>query len=713
MPGQTLSAEDRAKVVQYVNGLVIENYWRQNEFNLWDRAQTNMELFLYGRARNRPVGRYRANRIKTAVRSNVAIQGARRPKATVRLRATGSPPVWYFNGAAAGGALADMPSQDEPLEPQHVAQLQDMIMESAARATATGQPPTVSPDILVRIDDAMIRSAAQLIVDAKFDLSNGLFYFRENLLYNAIIGYQFMKQSWDDDTCRAVFRNFEPVTVYLDTSKTDIREMGFLVADEFMGKFEALEHYKSPAMQAAIERHAAAGIPTLAGSIPYRLPTYWLQRTFYREVIIIRTAWIRHQRYPLTPDEAAERGYVLRKAMTAEDALAKGLVKQAAAQPVQEGVPTEPQVPAYEMADGTPIQPGAAEWPTRHVNPETLEEMDPTKEGWPTRTSIRQIVIVAGEVAEDRECEHLDIPFHQNVNTEIPFSPYGQGEPEQLERLQEAYNNCLTDIVVNGEYVTTPCQITTKEVIKQNPTLVGNAYIKPGTIYVVDSQTWLQLGGDRGTPLIQTMTPPAAPADQWRREDMLSRRITELSDQSAALRGEAPTDQASGRMVEALQSAGASSIHSKGWRSEPMLSGIFRQLLTDTLSRQTPEQLAAEFPKYSVPIWKELHRRLVEHYLFSMIDVETSGGGQAARENRAALLANAKRGGIPVSDPEILEALDLDPREQIEKQADFNNQAAAAGAVMQPGNGGAVEQPPGKATHTASQVKRNKDPKPE
>lgn len=656
-------------VAEYLNGLTRETYLRQADFNVWDRAYINHQLYLYARRQDRKCGRVRVNFIQGACDSNAALQTASAPTFFVRERSTGVPPVYYFNKAAAPPMLAGMPQTDRSLDDQHVKLLQDMIMQAAVKAKSTGQPPEISPNVLVRVDDSTIRRALNDVLADKFEAGGGVQFTREHIRYRNIYGYQFTLQGWDDREHKPTFRNMEPVCVFPDWTRTNIGEMAHVVIDDFMGKDEALADNPDPAVRKAIEEKSQGGSPEFAGNVPYVFPPYWKGKYFYREVVIVRTAWIRNQPYPLTAEEAVNAGLVTLEKVLIEpvESLAgpdggtggaDTFTSDGVTAPVPAG-PVEPLAPntrdGYFAADGSEIT---------FPHPQM------------TRTGIREIKVIAGKVVYDKECERVDFPFMHSVNIGIPFTPWGQGEPERLEYAQLAYNNVVTDIVVNGEFATTPSAVTTDLVVRDNPRLANNAYIRPGELYVVSSGTWLTLGGDRGQPMIQSITPPPTPPDQWRREEMLHKILVDVSDRSDVMRGQAPGAGASGIMVQELQQAGSNVVGYKSQGTEDALAHAAKVLVGDITTRMTPKQLAKEYPKYSEWIWTEIHNRWLNHYLYSNIDVEVTGGGINARRKRGMELLQAKQTGLSVSQPEIMESFDLDPEEQIRREAEFQTQLA-------------------------------------
>lgn len=701
-PGAPDTPENRRSIAAYCDGLAMEDYHRQATYDLWNRCQYNAELYLYDRRANRKSGRYRAYKIQSAVNSNAATQTATPAKIKVKQRSTGTPPKYYFNVNAAPPHMANMPSADFPLRPEEVAMLQAIIQKAAMDAAVTGQAPAIDPAILYRLDDFTLRAALEEVAQAKFEAGNGNYYLRENVTYNGVFGFQFTSQKWDDIERRPKWRAMEPVCVHCDSTKTNISEMAYYQEDEFQGKYEALQEYRnSPKMVTAIHKWAQAGPPTLAGAVPFVMPDFWRSRFFTREVIIIRKTWLRNQPYPLTPEESLLGGFTVEHPISEQSPISQ----EVSSEPVVAQIAAE----SSDMGDDSggrdsPVLNPPVTAPTRlgHFrlgedgNPDLSEEIIfPHPEL--VRYSIREIEMVAGEVIRDAECERTNIPAWHNVNVRIPWTPWGQGTPEILERLEEGYNNALTDIIVNGEYAATPSQVTFRSVVKDNPKLANGAYTQPGVLYVVSDDTWMKNVASGNKDLVQTLQPPATPSDQWKRLEVLGQIIADASDQSPARRGEAPTANASGALTEALQAAGNLNVMFKSSNTEDMLKYGVEIMIGDILTRMTPEQLAEDFPKYPVYVWKELHRLLVQHYLLCEASVQIASGGQAAQSNRVMLLANLRKMNIGISETEIMEGLDLDALEQAEKQSELERSRAMLMSMgPQPAQDGGKPQQDGK-----------------
>ncbi len=677
-PGpESKTSTGKSSIVNYINGLVLEDYQRQAPFNIWNAAERNNNLYLYDRSKDRPTGKYRAFKIQNTVNLNTAIESASRPSFAIKQRVTGEPKVWYFNVNAAPPDLAaqlppetyqkgvtsdgkDLPPR--PLTMQEVQFLQALIQESRS-ASATGGVATVPPQVLVAADDSMIREALEMVLDAKYDEADGEFFTIENIRKKRICGQSHLLTEFDPENMCFKFRNLDIVCVHQDSFKTDIAQAAFAVVDEFLGRDEAISIY--PDLRDAINENAQAGAPTLPGTLPYILPYYWLQRYFYREIIIIRTAFIRNQPYPLTVEEAQAQGKV---GVWGVPDTAQQLPQVAPDPNAVPGVAVPPvvappMVPKMFLRTDGNAKPqdnnAVPDWDTGPV--------DMTHPKWPTKQALRQIQVIAGAVVYDEKCGRSNIPLGHNVNIPIDGTPWGQGDPERLERLEEAYNKNLTDNIVTGEFNTYPAKFAPMSVLKQNQTLLAGGYTVPNKIYGVEDATWMQFQGK----VISSELPPPANTDTWKREEMLGRAIDDAGGRQDAARGKLPSANASGVMVKALQDGAVAPVNLEATRTERMLGYIAQVMIGDILTFYTADQLADEFRKFPVYIWEELKRRWDKHYLFCGVKVTLKSGSGVGQDNEVANMIQARQVlGLP-SVPTIMEAMGKDGEEEADKEADF------------------------------------------
>lgn len=685
-------------VVSKINLMVQESYARQNDWGIYDQQAENFHLYLYGRTTNGAIRRYRMNLIQSACIANAAIQVGDRPKIKINPRESGEPATCFINTTLPApigpmgedirnsvrpecfGAHSEtlQPIMPQPLNDDEYGIVKTLYQQSQAartQAIATGQPEPLGllPDgYLVEVNDFIEAQATQTLFDEKADASNFSRYIVENQLYCGVLGHQFLLVEFDDDEQRFYFRNPENACVYVDPYKTDIRDCQYAVLDEFLGLEEAQSLY--PELSAKLEQYAVQGPPTKPGQVPNAMPQPWYQSNFGRKVVILRTAWIRNQPYPLTPDAAVAAGHVgvydLSASQVPNDP-ATSLDPQPGAGADQSGAGEPPAPPTGLLLHTASGDPDFAEGPVDHTHAK-----------WPVRRGLRQIRMLGSELVDDRECERVNIPLGHNVNIPILYTPFGQGEPERLEPLQRAYNNTLTDITTHGDFAAFPTNLVPRSVAEAHPQLAQNKYTEPGKTYVVEDRLFTLFNGQ---PISQ-LKPGEMPADAWKREQTLFQRFNDGSDQSDVMRGQAPTATSSNALAVTLTQAAKTSITFKSGRLEDMLSYVAKVMIGDIALRLRPEDMAQMVKKYPLQVWYELHRRIQSNAMDVDLSVEiaSNNSGQQQKNNVIA----AAQGGAPISPQSVIEAVGKDPdteaMQTLQWQAKMRaGQAAVPGAAPQ------------------------------
>ncbi len=649
-----------------------------------------------------------------------------------------------------------------PLNDAETILVQQAVQESEAlrtQARAMGMPEPVDilpEDFLIEVNDYTVSEALQTIFDIKAEQASFYAYIVENVLYNNIFGMQYLIVEFDDETLGSdghrinqfYFKNAEAPTVHLDPYRTNIRASQWVVYDEFLEADEAITLY--PHLKGAINTNAVLGPPVLPGVVPYQTPLPWFQAFQGARMVIIRNAWLRNQPFPLTPEEALKAGLVMNvpaamapPEVSPEVPARPGLmarIKAGAAKLFGGGdAPTadnpDPGTGTQSAAaddsgggtgDAEPAE-GAGERPDMGVESGSGEtpppvaamrdayfladetgapdmetgEINAAHPAWPVRRSIRQMRIIAGSLEDDRECERVNIPVGHNKNIPIPFTPYGQGEPERLEPLQRAYNQTLSDNVEHGSAIAKPPQVALASIVKNHPELIKTGFAGASNrVFPIDDKQAVAAGGIQKT--MGFIESPPLPADNWKREEMLDQRFDKASDQSEILQGNTPNQQAlSGKAVSDLQTAAKSSINFKGGTTEDMIKYVVGVMIGDISFRMTPEELAEEVKKYPVQVWYEIHRRMQDHCLEADITVTVASNSTETTELNNILTA---AGVIPdvASRSTIQERLGLDPDvESNNTIKDARRQAMAQGQMPQQPQPGAVAPTPKSSTPPA------------
>lgn len=304
---------------------------------------------------------------------------------------------------------------------------------------------------------------------------------------------------------------------------------------------------------------ARVGTLTFPGSRNYPTASMFDNR-YEREMVVVRTAWIRHQRYPMSRDEA------IKKQKVAEVDIPTGQMTEGPPEMMQMGTGNVDEM-GNEVMEEVPTGITTLVPETRKALMMGEQEVDEASPAWPQRFGIRQITIIAGttEVVDDRECEYDRIPICINKNVPIPFSTYGQGEPKRLEGLQMSINRVLSAFVTHHAYNAYPPELIAESVVEQLGKELQDSRTKPGQRLTIPDALLIQLG----TPekIVMNMETGQMAADFWRLLDLLVQYVDMEGNQADVIQGEAAAGW-SGKTVESLQSAANQVIRGKAIYTE-------------------------------------------------------------------------------------------------------------------------------------------------
>lgn len=716
-------------LAEYLDQLVRESDNDDRRVDWREQADRGLSLYLgehFETGDDGTMKRVVLNRTQNVIVSLVAIQAGDKPAITFTPRETGEPPLYYLNtqlpesqqiaaqfGAGAIDPMTGLPSPgidfEQPLPPEVSIQIKQLVETNrlvAMQAAVEGQPaPPLLPDnLLVEVTDATTSRAVQTIFDGMWEASDAACIFSENILCKNVFGWQPTLFEFDDERKIPVLTNVNPKHVFPDPLNGDSRRWHYVVYDQPISADEAKQ--KWPHLSQKIDDEADTGSITWPGQRSYQTSSVYDQR-FERRMIVMRTGWLRYQRYPMSPDEALRAGLVVEVSgdfgpqdrSMVDDGIGDGSVlraddgsgvggnegnlesqggsvptDQATVRPLSVGL-------SFILPDGTPVAPG--------------------EPNWPTRQGIRQITVVANEVVDDRECEHADIPLPTNRNVPIPFSPYGQGEPKRLENLQTAVNRLVTCAVTQQAYNAFPVEIMPESVVDAMPKELRDARIKPNKRITVPDALITQLGDK--DKILGYLESPSLDAGFWQLLGFLVEMIDKEGNQADVIQGNAPS-RASGEYVANLQSAASQIIRGKSMYTEYWLRSLVRLFVHAIVTRLTPDDWRRYLSKYPYQAISAMHSRAKSMDVDISVEIGSASG--ASKASQTQNLVAARQMGVPVSDATLLERLGVDPDAEAAKQADAARKTASMqGVANMTGmeSGGGSNKPPGGSKDKSAQ----------
>jgi hypothetical protein len=706
----TVTIDNEAEVVSILDGRVLESSDSRREYE--HQADSNLQFYAgiqWSSDTPENTVRVTVNRILNAIIAQAAVQTEETPKIKFTPRESLEPPRYYLNTNLDAPPMPELtmlmdslpaetrlPWLDEAtgemqlpraLTNQEVQIIEQAITLSAQAAMQLGREPTIPADVLVGINDRIAAESLQTIVDAKWDECDGDFKIGENLLYSGIVGWQWLLFEWDDDNHTPILKNVPFLQVHIDPLATDVRDAQYVIYDQVISADEASALY--PDLESEIRAAAAPGQVQPAGS-DYRQAAIYGAVNFRRDMLTLRTAWLRNQPKPLTVQEALERQLVTTETLTEEKPTIctcgsglgvpmsqhaegcecregytaspmDGLVAEAPEMITDEEA-MNPEVVPVEGAPAEEVTPPEEQLPPATKTTEkvvyklvkTGAEVEEGKEGWPTRPILRQIRTIVSHVVDDRECEFVDVPICLNINIPIPFSPYGQGEPERLKGLQVAINSILSDMIAHWDFHGRPAEVVPQSVNDMLPEYAREAYTHmPGTKFVVPDDLLVRLGGKLGI----TIDPPQLPPDGWRLLELLIKLFDDASDESEVLQGRAAPGW-SGEAIASLQSAAKGAIGWKSRRTERLIKYLAKLISGAIVNRMPTEAKAVFMSKYPPQVWNALDTKIRNLEADVSISIASGSGAKRQAEQASDLSLYDRK---VLSKTSLLESVGKDP----------------------------------------------------
>jgi hypothetical protein len=150
----------------------------------------------------------------------------------------------------------------------------------------------------------------------------------------------------------------------------------------------------------------------------------------------------------------------------------------------------------------------------------------------------------------------------------------------------------------------------------------------------------------------------------------------------------------SGEAIASLQNAAAQVIRAKSMHTEFYLKRLARLMVHSIVHRMGPADWQRYCSKYPWQALEALHTRAKS--LDVDISVQITSGSGAAKQAETNSLIAGRQAGLPVSDPTLMERMNLDADAELARQAEFNRKRMAA-QPQQPGMAPAAANNPAQA----------------
>jgi hypothetical protein len=553
-------------------------------------------------------------------------------------------------GVQVNGILASFTIEQTQGDPEHgpVAPITPQQNDYVQTLIDAGQLPQ---DAVIAVNDTLAADCAQTAFDNRWAYAYGDRAVVMNEYLCNIFGHQPMRFQWHGDGQHAhhfTLENSHILNVWCEGPKQSIEEVDFFGFDYLLSLDKAKIEW--PALADDLTRAATEGT---FGDDSHRISSDYARTNFRRKMVRVRICWLRHQMFPMGEEEAVESGKVIQSPPVLTEHIGEDGV------PIQ--LESEPESP-YQLADATPTAPGAG--------------------NWPMRAGIRQIITLPdiNRVAEDVECPYLDIPFAWNVNIPIPYSIFGQGEPQRLEDLQAQVNRLVSILVNYTIYFQFPQRYWKKSVLDRLKATGVKIHSRPGAEIPLPDEDYDRLAQQGRMCMVQDI--PIMPPQFIELLQLLLNEMDRMSGNSDVRQGVAPTPDASGRMVEALQAEAHGPLSFRSKFTEWMIERIARIAL-DAMVRWMPENEWREvLDRYELPVVRMVIERLANQR-YNVTAESATGRGSNQQQTEQRTLALYQSGML--SKLTAMEKLRIpDPEEELQKIQGEQMVLAATGDAKGP-----------------------------
>lgn len=692
-------------VVQYVNALARQ-WWEYGRREWEADAERAFNLYI-GRHFNVPPqdGMRQAviNRIENIVIAQASNATGTKWQTSIEAFEKGEPGRFYLNvnqdaTPPVRMVLQDIPAetylqwQDEngvtkyprELTKEEVATIQQRIQEIEA-----AMPGAVPPDILIEVNDALRAEALNALDESCMKQCQGEYFYVENIHNCKVFGWQDTVYGFDDVTKKHTHINPLYCQTLVDPRPgiTRIREAAGAMVDMWYTIEEAVRMY--PAHKDKLREHAHTG-QVRTGNYDVPIPKQFDQTDFRMPMVVLRKAWLRYQPYPMSVDEAVASGAVVEvitpQFITVNTTVPDEVTGELVLAQVQQ--PSDPIV-SYQLENGEPTEPTAANWPTRE--------------------GIREVAILANELLYDRETEFGDIPIARNINKPIPNHIYGQGEAARIDPLNMIVNAIVTDILNYTRFYGLPPVIYPQSVAEKIPGFVADGYTSPaGTQWVVPNDVFKELQGQ----LSVIADVPEMPRMVVEVLQMVLGMIDNMGTLGEEAQGRAPSGRSNAAIESLLDAARESTSFKTRW-TEWYLEDLANLRIHTYKTRFTAEDCYARVSKWPIQVWYSILDGI--HDVELDIRVELASGRGAGRQQKRQAAAELFAGGQgPISEETLLDLYDFDAKSEREKklretkqkaidQQKLQRELSAAVAASSQNSPAAASPPAGPVTATQTQ----------
>ena len=477
--------------------------------------------------------------------------------------------------------MIDLPvlAGHQPLTQDEAAFVRTMTKPFTDPRTGEMSKPILDHRAIITVNDAYRAEVLQKVFDLKWIQANGDRVASENEWLSNLYGTAWMWAELDPIDWSFSLKNIEVKNVLPDPINFQTDDLDYIIVMEVLDFNKAVLMF--PEHKSELERARTEGrIKGGSGKDQeWTLAANTTTTDFLRPMVIVQTAYIRNQSYPMDVEDALERELVF--PAKDEQQLEDGTF-------VMMDVLDDEGNTTYQLEDGSL----------------TSEDND----NWPKVKGIRCIKILADidALIFDRRSPYSQVPIGHNRNLPIPFSPYGLPESQRTYHVQNTLNMAGQAIINNMLYFQFPQQYWPQSLLEDLDEQQHHSH--PGRVIGIPDAKWLQMSQTGMFQHAFTVMPPAISSGHIQ-VYLDAKAEHELMTQHSGVRqGVPPSADISGKAVQELVQQALGPLGFKSSYTEAMIEYISK-LLADSLISYMPE-----------PEWRRICSELTTPAFDAMFD---------------------------------------------------------------------------------------------
>lgn len=580
-----------------------------------------------------------------------------------------------------------------PLKPldQDSEEGQNLLQLTKPRSNDLGQriEPVLSRSDIIRVNDAKRAEKFKAMLDLDWERNHVNFTLMENQNNCTIFGDQLLTFRWDD-----VHQTFQLANPHWECYRLD--PLGTMAHDSdgpIVYEYYRIDEAKKMFPDFAEEIEACRGLTTTpsqstgifkqtsAGgrvAVPHS-PNAYAHVSSEEGLFVVATTWYRDVPYQYkTAEEAVKSGDVEVQVIP----MTVGVGEEDGAE-IFEPVFDENEELVFDVryiltANKSPTFPNASNWPVKRI-----EKYDPNDETHILGVRQVQASLDHALLLYDGICPYKDIPAVWSKSSMIPYSPYGIGDTFRLRDIDRLINRLLSVFGNMVYYYQFPQAVMPKDLRDELGSLADEFYAHPGATMWLEGpefEKWVVDGKARSF----AVPPPEMPTFYFTLLNFLIDQHANLSMDQDVLRGEAPSPNASGKMVQALADNAKGVIMFKARGLEYVaehIASLAIQCYIDFLPDKAWDRVLSDYPAI---VREDILRSLRDiDYDIRVESIYGRGAGRDIRYQKAVELFGMglypderTLEDMDVADPEeVVRELSEQRRRQAEEQ-NVSNQAS-------------------------------------